>query len=208
MVAGDDAGTRDQSGSRSRMAAIVSETVSPANAIRPVSISYSTQPNAQMSVRLSTGLPACLLRTHVRRGAERRRPSRVPPTVTVGDCLRSTGASVTCRRLRQPEVQHLHDAVWGDLDVRRFEISVNDPLLMCRVKGIGDLSRDGQGIGQRNGPTRDAVGERLALDQFQHERADAIRLFESVDRADVGMIERREHARFAFEPRQPIRIVR
>ena len=60
MGAGVAAGKADHSGSRSRIAAIVSERVSPANATRPVSISYSTQPNAQMSVRLSTGLPrAC-----------------------------------------------------------------------------------------------------------------------------------------------------
>ena len=42
------------------MAAIVSEIVSPLNADRPVSISYNTHPNAQTSLRLSTGFPrAC-----------------------------------------------------------------------------------------------------------------------------------------------------
>ena len=41
-------------------AAIVSETVSPRKGGRPVNISYNTQPNAQMSVRLSTAFPrAC-----------------------------------------------------------------------------------------------------------------------------------------------------
>ena len=60
MLAGVCAGRALQSGSRSRIAAIVSEIVSPRNAGRPVSISYNTQPNAQMSVRLSTGFPrAC-----------------------------------------------------------------------------------------------------------------------------------------------------
>ena len=34
----------------------------------------------------------------------------------------------------------------------------------------------------------------------------AIRVFHSVNRADVGMIEGRKHARLAFEPRQPIGI--
>jgi hypothetical protein len=42
-------------GSCSRMRAKVSVSVSPSNARRPVSISNSTQPKAQMSVRLSTG---------------------------------------------------------------------------------------------------------------------------------------------------------
>ena len=60
MPAGVGAGRTLQSGSCSRIAAIVSEAVSPGNAGRAVNISYNTQPNAQMSVRLSTALPrAC-----------------------------------------------------------------------------------------------------------------------------------------------------
>ncbi len=51
-------------------ATIVSVTSSPGNARWPVSISYSTAPNAQMSARRSTGRPLRLLRTHVRRRAE------------------------------------------------------------------------------------------------------------------------------------------
>ena len=43
-----------------RIAEIVSDTVSPAKARSPVSISHNTQPNAQMSARLSTSRPrAC-----------------------------------------------------------------------------------------------------------------------------------------------------
>ena len=54
------AGSAAQSGSRSRMRAITSETVSPANAGRPARHSNSTQPNDHTSVRRSTGLPrAC-----------------------------------------------------------------------------------------------------------------------------------------------------
>ena len=54
------AGSRAQSGSSRTMAARVSCTSSPPNARFPVSISYSTAPNAQMSARLSTVFPrAC-----------------------------------------------------------------------------------------------------------------------------------------------------
>jgi hypothetical protein len=53
-------GSAFHGGPRSMIAASVSVIVSPANALRPLSISYSTQPNAQMSVRLSTARPrAC-----------------------------------------------------------------------------------------------------------------------------------------------------
>ena len=49
-----------KSGSRSMILAMMSEARSPANSACPLSISYSTQPNAQISVRLSTGRPrAC-----------------------------------------------------------------------------------------------------------------------------------------------------
>ena len=50
--------------------ASVSLTSSPSNGRLPVSISYSTQPNAQMSLRLSTGSALRLLRRHIRRRAE------------------------------------------------------------------------------------------------------------------------------------------
>ena len=60
IVNGAASGRAVQSGSRSRIATIASDTVSPTNAWRPVSISYNIQPNAQISVRLSTGRPrAC-----------------------------------------------------------------------------------------------------------------------------------------------------
>ena len=58
--AGTWSGSAAQSGSRASTDASTSETSSPGKARRPVSISYSTAPNAQMSVRLSTGRPrAC-----------------------------------------------------------------------------------------------------------------------------------------------------
>ena len=60
MMGGVVAGNAVQSGSLSRTAPIVSDTVVPLAAGRPVSISYNTQPNDQMSVRLSSGSPrAC-----------------------------------------------------------------------------------------------------------------------------------------------------
>jgi hypothetical protein len=83
---GVDAGSCVQSGSRSSTTAIVSDMVSPPNARRPASISYSTHPDAQISVRLSTTLPrACSGDMY---GAA---PSRTPVIVglsIVGDWLR------------------------------------------------------------------------------------------------------------------------
>jgi len=60
IAAGVSAGSALQSGSWLRTAARISSTPSPRKTGRPASISYSTQPNAQMSARLSTAFPrAC-----------------------------------------------------------------------------------------------------------------------------------------------------
>ena len=59
-AAGVVAGSVAQSGWWLRTLAMVSESVSPQKTNRPVSISNSTQPNDQMSVRLSSVFPlAC-----------------------------------------------------------------------------------------------------------------------------------------------------
>ena len=68
-------------------------------------------------------------------------------------------------------------------------------------RAIGSASSSG------NGP-RHPLGQRLAFDELEHERADAFGVLEPVDRADVRMIQRRQHPRFAFEARQPLGVVR
>ena len=52
------------------------------------------------------------------------------------------------------------------------------------------------------------VGERLALDELEDQEPDAVGLLEAVDRADVRMIQRGEHARLALEAREPVGVAR
>jgi hypothetical protein len=93
-------------------------------------------------------------------------------------------------------------------DVRGLEIAMNDALLVCRFKGFGDLLRDRQRLIDRQGAARDTLREVLALDQFHHERGDAMALLEPVDTGNMRMVQRREQFRFALEPREPIGIRR
>ena len=55
---------------------------------------------------------------------------------------------------------------------------------------------------------RQPFGQRFAFDQFEHQRLDTIGVLESVNRADVGMIQRGKHARFALKPRAPLSVAR
>ena len=54
----------------------------------------------------------------------------------------------------------------------------------------------------------DALRERLALDELEHETADAVGLLVAVDRCDGRVIQRSQHPGLALEPRQPLGIRR
>src|SRR4029453_1112159 len=72
----------------------------------------------------------------------------------------------------------------------------------------GDLSRDGQRIARRDWPAAQPIGQRLAVDELQHECWRAARILETIDGADTRMVERGEHARFALEPRKALGVCR
>ena len=60
---------------------------------------------------------------------------------------------------------------------------------------------------QRERTCLQPLGERLAFDQFEHQELCAVRLFQSVDRGNVWMIERGKDLRFTAEARDAIGIV-
>ena len=59
-----------------------------------------------------------------------------------------------------------------------------------------------------SGALLEPLRERLAFDQLQHQERLAVGLLEAVDRADVRVVERREHLRLALEARQALGVVR
>jgi hypothetical protein len=105
---------------------------------------------------------------------------------------------------RETEIQHLHRAVWPHLHVCGFQVAMDDTLLVRGFERLGDLARDRQRFVERYRSARDSLREIFPLDEFHHEGV----AFDPVDGCDVGMVERRQHLRFAREPRQPIRIER
>ena len=94
------------------------------------------------------------------------------------------------------------------LDVGRFEIPVDDALLVRRLERLRDLSCDEECLVDRDRAFRNAVSQRGALDQFHDEPSHTIALLEAVDDRDVGMIQRREDFGFALEPHQPLGVCR
>lgn len=85
---------------------------------------------------------------------------------------------------------------------------MDDPALVRRLERLADLSRDRLRLVERHRPSRDAIGECLALHELHDEGGRAIRLFEMVNSRDVRVIQGGEDLGFACEPRDAITIER
>ena len=132
----------------------------------------------------------------------------MPFTVMVGDCDRSRLVVSPHGRLCESEVEHLHNARGRNLDVGRFQIAVNDAVLVRRFERIGDLMPDVQRLADRDRPPGDPLGERVAVDELEDERGRAVHVLEAIDGTDVRMIQRRQQARLAVEAGAPLGIGR
>ena len=156
---------------------------------------------------------AGLFRTHVRRRSDN------PPLggATEGAGVRH-GWCVSAEeyaRFGQSEIEHLgpHVAAGrsgdGRLlqdDVGGFQIAMDDPLFVCGLERLGDLACDGQRLGHSHLTVLQALGERRTFDQFEHQRAVAVRFLEAVNRADVRMVQGGEHLRLTRETGAPFRV--
>ena len=129
-------------------------------------------------------------------------PAIVALMVSVGEEVGSPGTGSLGESFGEAEIQHFHAALGSDFDVGGLEIAVHDALLVRVFQRFGDLARNGQSFLERHGPARDPFGEGGAFDQFENKRA----LFDTVDRRDVGMVQRGQHLRFAGEARQAVGI--
>ena len=189
--------------------ASVWETSSPGKARHAVSISKSTQPNAQMSARLSIGFPrACSGLMYA--AVPRMTPACViAGEVIVGDIDRLAAIGPEClQRLREPEVEHFHSAIRRDLDVGRFEIAVNDALFVRGLERLGDLLRDRQRFVNRDRATRDPLRQVLPGHELHSEGLHVARLFEAEDLRDVWVIQRSERLGFTLEAGHTVRVGR
>jgi hypothetical protein len=133
-------------------------------------------------------------------------PPCVAPIVMVGDCVKSDTA--TSVPPLEAEIEHLHDAVWRDLDVRGLQIAVDDAFLVSGLEGIGDLPSNCERIRNGDRTIEHTIRQCLAFDELEDQGTNPLALFKAMDSADVRVIECREHPRFAFEASEPLRIGR
>ena len=66
---------------------------------------------------------------------------------------------------------------------------MDDASLVRGLECIGDLASHRKRFIERNRPTRDTVGERRTVNQFQHERLRTIGILDAMNLRDVWMIQ-------------------
>ena len=179
----------------------VGECGRPRTRVVPDSISYSTQPNAQMSVRLSTGSPrACsgLMYAGV--------PAIMPGLAERRD--RAAHASSAWLRARsnafaRPKSSTLTvpSALSAMLDGFRSRWMTPCSCAASRAAAICRAISSASGIGRPPRRPASAVGERVAFHELEHECQRSGGLLDAVERGDVRMIQRRQDLRFALEAR-------
>jgi hypothetical protein len=85
---------------------------------------------------------------------------------------------------------------------------VNDAFFVRGFERLRNLMHHAERLVRRDGPASDPFGKRLALDQLHREEIRALKFLEAVQRGDVGMVQRRQRLRFAFETRGAVAISR
>jgi hypothetical protein len=102
---------------------------------------------------------------------------------------------------RDAEVQELDQVVARQHHVRRLQIPVDDAGAVRGDQSARDLEPDVQEFFDRQWPAQESMLERLSLDEFHDEEVLSLPFADIMNVADVGMVQRRNGTRFAFEPR-------
>ena len=84
---------------------------------------------------------------------------------------------------------------------------MDDAALVRGLERVRDLLEDRQRLGRRHGTALEPLGERLAEHELHLEERRVADFLEPVQRGDVGMVERGEHAGFALEAALVFRVV-
>ncbi len=118
--------------------------------------------------------------------------------------MRSWGLGVL--ELCEAEVENLHLAVGQQEDVGGLQVPVRDALLVRRAESARDRDRDVHRLAHRQRALPQAIGERLAVQEFgDHEERVAVEA-DVEEGEDIGVRESCYRVGFALEPGAAVRV--
>ena len=119
-------------------------------------------------------------------------------------CSRAADSLLHC----QTEIQNLHLPARRDKNIRRLDIPMNDPLGMRRLQRVGNLDRHSQQFLYLERLSPHHLRQRLPFKQLHHDKMLPLVLFDRMDGANVGMIQRGCRPRLPLKSLQQLRILR
>lgn len=112
--------------------------------------------------------------------------------------LRELSIDALLEKLRKPEVEEL-GAGLGEHDVAGLQIAMHDALAMGLFQSVRDLDPVAERFLEWQGALAQSVGERLPFEVLHHQEVHARLSSDVVKRADVGMVQTGDRARFTLE---------
>jgi len=129
--------------------------------------------------------------------------------VEMGSRERS-GRSIVRTRMcdfSQAEIENLRVPTFGDKNVRRFDVAMNDSLGVRGIERVGDFDGKIEDAPGFHGPAADHVLDVLAFQAFHGNESLAIFLADVIDRTDIRVIQSGGGLGFAPEPAQGLSIL-
>src|SRR4030081_949756 len=108
---------------------------------------------------------------------------------------RCTGSQVR----RGPTEVHQPCAGFGEHDVARFQIAMDDALAVSFVESIGDLHAYLQGQRQGERTSTQPISESFTLQILHDDEIGSVLRADVVQTADIGMCEQTDGSRFALK---------
>jgi len=109
--------------------------------------------------------------------------------------------------LRQPEVEDLHAAVFGDEEILGFQVPVDYAFLVRGGEAVSDLDGILGRLASGQGTCRQSRAERLAFEQLRDDVRRSLVRADVKERDDVGMIQRGGRTGLLLEAAEAIGVV-
>ena len=102
-------------------------------------------------------------------------------------------------KLGEAKIQDFDAAAVGNENVGGLDVAMDDALFVGGVESVGDLCAEVDDAWNGKGTGGDQLVESLAFEQLHGDEGAAILLFDGVNGANAGMIERGSSSGFAEE---------